>query len=75
MQFLQSDKYDQGHGVHDEMLFIIIHQAYELWFKQMLYELDSIVTLMDQVTDKHHTRACAMPPCMLLVVRLHSLPT
>lgn len=25
---------------HDEMLFIIIHQVYELWFKQMLHELD-----------------------------------
>ena len=25
---------------HDEMLFIIVHQAYELWFKQVLYELD-----------------------------------
>jgi tryptophan 2,3-dioxygenase len=28
---------------HDEMLFIIIHQVYELWFKQLLHELDAIV--------------------------------
>jgi tryptophan 2,3-dioxygenase len=27
---------------HDEMLFIVIHQAYELWFKQILFELDYI---------------------------------
>ncbi len=27
---------------HDELLFIVIHQAYELWFKQMLFELESI---------------------------------
>jgi tryptophan 2,3-dioxygenase len=27
---------------HDEMLFIIIHQAFELWFKQILFELDYI---------------------------------
>ncbi len=27
---------------HDEMLFIIIHQTYELWFKQILHELDSV---------------------------------
>jgi tryptophan 2,3-dioxygenase len=27
---------------HDEMLFIIIHQVYELWFKQLLWELDAI---------------------------------
>jgi len=28
---------------HDETLFIIIHQAYELWFKQLLHELDAII--------------------------------
>ncbi|XP_063238090.1 tryptophan 2,3-dioxygenase [Bacillus rossius redtenbacheri] len=28
--------------VHDEHLFIITHQAYELWFKQIIYELDSV---------------------------------
>lgn len=27
---------------HDEMLFIVIHQTYELWFKQLLHELDKI---------------------------------
>ena len=27
---------------HDEMLFIIIHQAYELWFKQLLHEFDKV---------------------------------
>lgn len=31
---------------HDEMLFIIIHQAYELWFKQILFELDSVLDIM-----------------------------
>jgi tryptophan 2,3-dioxygenase len=29
-----------GAAEHDEMLFIIIHQVYELWFKQLLHELD-----------------------------------
>lgn len=28
---------------HDEMLFIIIHQVYELWFKQLLHEIDTII--------------------------------
>jgi tryptophan 2,3-dioxygenase len=32
---------------HDETLFIIIHQVYELWFKQMLHELDTIVEKLD----------------------------
>jgi len=27
---------------HDEMLFIVIHQTYELWFKQLLHEFDKI---------------------------------
>ena len=31
---------------HDEMLFIIIHQAYELWFKQLHHEANSIVEIM-----------------------------
>jgi tryptophan 2,3-dioxygenase len=30
---------------HDEMLFMITHQTYELWFKQMLFELDSVMSL------------------------------
>lgn len=32
-----------GRTVHDEMLFVIVHQAYELWFKQILWELDDIL--------------------------------
>lgn len=33
---------------HDEMLFIIIHQVYELWFKQLLHELDATVEALDR---------------------------
>jgi tryptophan 2,3-dioxygenase len=36
----------QNVSAHDEMLFIIIHQAYELWFKQLHHEADSIVNIM-----------------------------
>ncbi len=32
-----------GRLAHDEMLFIIVHQAYELWFKQILYELEAVI--------------------------------
>tara|TARA_R110002020_G_scaffold57582_28_gene158378 strand:+ start:4090 stop:5181 length:1092 start_codon:yes stop_codon:yes gene_type:complete len=39
-QDLQSVKV--GREAHDEMLFIIIHQTYELWFKQILHELDRV---------------------------------
>ncbi|HEX9790302.1 MAG TPA: tryptophan 2,3-dioxygenase family protein [Kiloniellales bacterium] len=36
---------EEGRPAHDEMLFIIVHQAYELWFKLILFELDRIETL------------------------------
>lgn len=39
-QKLKSDEYENH--AHDEMLFIIVHQVYELWFKQILFELDYI---------------------------------
>lgn len=35
----------QGRTAHDEMLFIVTHQAYELWFKQILFELDAVQTV------------------------------
>ncbi len=31
---------------HDEMLFIVIHQVYELWFKQMLHEFDHLIDML-----------------------------
>lgn len=31
---------------HDEMLFIIVHQTYELWFKEMLHEIDHLKKLL-----------------------------
>ncbi|HEX5626090.1 MAG TPA: tryptophan 2,3-dioxygenase family protein [Saprospiraceae bacterium] len=34
-----------GKEAHEETLFIIIHQVYELWFKQILHEVDSVMTL------------------------------
>ena len=38
---------------NDEMLFIIIHQAYELWFKQILFELDLVrnIFIRDHIND------------------------
>ena len=35
-------------SAHDEMLFIIIHQAYELWFKQVLFEIDFILNVFQK---------------------------
>ena len=39
---------ENGTPAHDEMLFIIIHQVYELWFKQVLHELDSVLNIFGQ---------------------------
>ncbi len=38
---------DTGEPEHDETLFIIIHQVYELWFKQVLHELDAFAMYLD----------------------------
>jgi tryptophan 2,3-dioxygenase len=45
-QVLESAKH--GETVHDEMLFVIVHQAYELWFKQIIWEIDSILDIFGQ---------------------------
>ncbi|CAG9804054.1 unnamed protein product [Chironomus riparius] len=39
---------NSDHPVHDEHLFIVTHQAYELWFKQIIFEVDSIRDLFNQ---------------------------
>ncbi|GBP17809.1 Tryptophan 2,3-dioxygenase [Eumeta japonica] len=42
--------------VHDEHLFIVTHQAYELWFKQIIFEVDSVRGLLDvEGLDEGHT--------------------
>ena len=38
----------RGAPAHDEMLFIIVHQVYELWFKQILHELDSVIGFLNK---------------------------
>ena len=45
-QLPESDK--RKLPAHDEMLFIVIHQAYELWFKQLHHEVDSISGIMQK---------------------------
>lgn len=50
-QFPESEA--KGIEAHDEMLFIIIHQAYELWFKQISYDITSIIDIFksDKIND------------------------
>jgi tryptophan 2,3-dioxygenase len=51
----QPESARMGVSAHDEMLFIVVHQAYELWFKQILHELDRIQQDFGQKTmeDNH----------------------
>ncbi|XP_029170080.1 tryptophan 2,3-dioxygenase [Nylanderia fulva] len=39
--------------VHDEHLFIVTHQAYELWFKQIIFEVDSVRTLFSSESNNY----------------------
>src|SRR5690606_14798818 len=50
-----------GDPAHDEMLFIVVHQAFELWFKQILWELDAVIETMaaDHVPARDLSRAVA----------------
>jgi tryptophan 2,3-dioxygenase len=45
-QAMESAKH--GEPAHDEHLFIVIHQTYELWFKQVLWDLGSIIKVLEK---------------------------
>lgn len=45
---------EQGQEAHDEMLFIIVHQAYELWFKQILHELKPVMEIFGKNQIEEH---------------------
>ena len=62
---------------HDELLFIVIHQVYELWFKELLHELDRVVALLD-ADDSHraqHTLKRILTILKVLVAQLDILET
>src|SRR5436309_11804347 len=62
---------------HDELLFITVHQAYEIWFKQILHEIDAAITLMDE--DRTAEAALAVNRIVeiekLLIAQIHILET
>lgn len=41
---------------HDELLFIIVHQTYELWFKELLHDLDAVVSNLRRAGDNPNSR-------------------
>ena len=62
---------------HDEMLFIVIHQVYELWFKQVLHEIDHAIALLDtrEVHRVQHTFKRILTILKVLVAQLDILET
>ncbi|HEX8500293.1 MAG TPA: tryptophan 2,3-dioxygenase family protein [Pyrinomonadaceae bacterium] len=72
---LQGCLSDPAH--HDELLFITIHQAYELWFKQVLHEIDAASCAMREDRAPVAARALARVAEIekLLVTQIHILET
>lgn len=62
---------------HDEMLFIVIHQVYELWFKQVLHEVDHLEALLarNDVHRAQHTLKRILTILKVLVAQLDILET
>src|SRR3954469_19240790 len=62
---------------HDEMLFIVIHQVYELWFKELLHEFDRVTRLLTD-DDSHraqHTMKRILTILKVMVAQLDILET
>jgi tryptophan 2,3-dioxygenase len=62
---------------HDELLFITVHQAYELWFKQILHEIDATITLMkeDRAAEAANALRRIVEIEKLLIAQIHILET
>ena len=62
---------------HDELLFIVIHQVYELWFKELLHELDHVARLLerDKPSQAQHTLKRILAILKVLVAQLDILET
>ena len=55
-------------GEHDEMLFIVIHQIYELWFKQLLHELGKLQAELEAGSTTHAMRTLRRTLAILKIV-------
>jgi len=62
---------------HDELLFIVIHQVYELWFKEVLHECDRVVRLLtgDDLPRAQHTLKRILTILKVMVAQLDILET
>jgi tryptophan 2,3-dioxygenase len=62
---------------HDEMLFIVIHQVYELWFKEILHEIDQVMRRLDDgdAARAQHTLKRILTILKVLVAQIDILET
>ena len=62
---------------HDELLFIVIHQVYELWFKELLHEFDRVRQLLDDEEPHRaqHTLKRILTILKVMVAQLDILET
>jgi len=62
---------------HDELLFIIIHQTYELWFKQILHEVDASIKWINngRTFRANHSLRAVVGIEKVLVTQIHLLET
>lgn len=76
-ELLELQQLESEPPAHDELLFITIHQAYELWFKQIIFELDSVANSMrkDDPYEAARLLGRVLKIESLLVDQIHILET
>jgi tryptophan 2,3-dioxygenase len=76
-QLLSLQQPHEGELEHDETLFVVIHQVYELWFKEMLHELDYLMSLLraNDTPRAQHTLKRVLTILKVMVAQIDILET
>ncbi|WP_199589699.1 tryptophan 2,3-dioxygenase [Lujinxingia litoralis] len=76
-QLLELQNFESSPAAHDELLFIVIHQAYELWFKLILFELDQVAEEIEknEIYEAGRLLQRVLQIEKLLVQQIHVLET
>ncbi len=71
LQAQHPESVKHGKPAHDEMLFIIVHQAFELWFKQILFELKDVINILQ----RDYVPEAEIGTCLARVQRVNRILT
>lgn len=76
-ELLELQQFESDPPAHDELLFITIHQAYELWFKQILFEFEALKAALkkDDLLESYRLLKRVLVIEELLVKQIHVLET